>query len=159
MAMSQFSWGKIEAFQAEGKLLPVGGGYDEKGKLTRNAADIVKSWRALPIGFWKGSGLSILLDMLAAILSMGQATHQIGSQEDEIGLSQIFLAIDADRTGDQHVAEHIVNQIIATLDDITPITREGEVHYPGEKTLKRREDSVRNGVPIDPHYWRQVREM
>jgi hypothetical protein len=32
--------------------------------------------RALPIGFWKGSGLTIALDMIAAALASGNAGHR-----------------------------------------------------------------------------------
>ncbi|NOX65484.1 MAG: hypothetical protein GXO85_06715 [Chlorobi bacterium] len=32
----------------------------------------------MPIGFWKGSGLSIVLDIVAAILSGGKTTYELG---------------------------------------------------------------------------------
>ncbi len=76
-AMTQFSYGKMEAAQLEGKKLPFPGGFDGEGRLTDEPAAILESWRALPIGYWKGAGLSLLLDILATILSAGISTHQI----------------------------------------------------------------------------------
>lgn len=77
MAVSQFSYGTIAAYAARGEQLPVPGGYDAAGNLSTDPADIEASQRALPIGYWKGSGLSLVLDLLAAMLSGGLATHQI----------------------------------------------------------------------------------
>ena len=34
-------------------------------KLTTDAASIISSKRPLPIGFWKGSGLSLVLDIFS----------------------------------------------------------------------------------------------
>jgi hypothetical protein len=45
--------------------------------------------RALPIGFWKGSGLTIVLDMIAAALAGGQTTHEIQTQGAEYAVSQV----------------------------------------------------------------------
>lgn len=36
-------------------------------------AEIEKTSRVLPIGFWKGAGLSIALDLVATILSVGNS--------------------------------------------------------------------------------------
>ena len=95
MAMSQFSYGTIAAYSKRGQPLPVDGGFDVAGNLTKDAAAIEASQRALPVGYWKGSGLALVLDMLAAMLSGGNATYQIPMEPvRETGLSQIFLAID-----------------------------------------------------------------
>ena len=95
MALSQFSYGALAGYRARGEPLPVPGGFDSAGELTRDAAAIEQSKRPLPIGFWKGTALSIALDMIAAVLSGGRATHQIpASPGIETALSQVFIAID-----------------------------------------------------------------
>ncbi len=94
MATSQFSYGALNAYAKRGQPLPVDGGYDTAGVLTRDAAAIEASQRLLPIGYWKGSGLTIVLDMLGAMLSGGRATHQMSKEAPlETGQSQIFIAI------------------------------------------------------------------
>ena len=99
MATSQFSYGMLAAYSKRGQPLPVDGGFDSAGNLTKDAAAIEASQRALPIGYWKGSGLSLVLDMLAAMLSGGHATYQIPLDPlRETGLSQIFLAIDPEQS-------------------------------------------------------------
>ena len=68
-AVSRFSYGKIEDCRLRDVQLPVPGGYDTKGELTRDPAEIEKTGRVLPMGYWKGSGLSIVL-MVFIIINM-----------------------------------------------------------------------------------------
>src|SRR5579863_2767785 len=76
MAMSQFSYGALESYRKRGELLPVDGGFDAAGNLTRDPGAIEESWRPLPMGYWKGSGLAVVLDMMAAMMTLGKATYQ-----------------------------------------------------------------------------------
>jgi len=76
MAMSQFSYGALAGYRARGESLPLDGGFDSQGRLTRDPAAIELSARPLPIGYWKGSGLALMLDLMAGLLSGGLFTHQ-----------------------------------------------------------------------------------
>ena len=157
MAMSQFSYGTLAAYSKRGAPLPVDGGFDNAGNLTRDAAAIEASQRALPIGYWKGSGLSLVLDMLAAMLSGGLATHQLPRDPvRESGQSQIFLAIDPGSvTGPQELSR-IAEGVLDSLREATPTDPGKPVRYPGEEVLRLREENMRLGVPVDPEIWRQI---
>jgi 3-dehydro-L-gulonate 2-dehydrogenase len=154
MAISQFSYGSISAYAARGEQLPVPGGYDAAGNLTTDPAVLEISQRALPIGYWKGSGLSLVLDMLAAMLSAGHATHQISRDSlRESGLSQIFFAIDPSSFADRPELDRIANGILESLHAAIPIDPAWPVRYPGQQTLDLREENLRLGVPVDPQVW------
>ncbi len=157
MAMSQFSYGSLSAYSKRGQLLPVDGGFDMAGNLTKDAAAIEASQRALPIGYWKGSGLSLVLDMLAAMLSGGHATHEIPLDPlRESGISQIFLAVDPNSIANAQEINQIADGILQSLRDATPIDPARPIRYPGEQTLQLREENMRLGVPVDPEIWRQI---
>ena len=64
------------------------------------------------MGYWKGAGLSLLLDMLAAILSAGNAVKDITKQEAEYGLSQVFIAISVQALSNYTSIEATLNNII-----------------------------------------------
>jgi 3-dehydro-L-gulonate 2-dehydrogenase len=154
MAVSQFSYGTISAYAERGEQLPVPGGYDASGNLTNDAAAIEATQRALPIGYWKGSGLSLALDMLAAMLSGGLATHQLPRDPArESGLSQIFLAIDPSSFAARAELDRIANGILGSLREAIPIDPAKPVRYPGQQTLDLREENLRLGVPVDPKLW------
>jgi 3-dehydro-L-gulonate 2-dehydrogenase len=157
MAMSQFSYGSLSAYSKRGQLLPVDGGFDTAGNLTNDAAAIEESQRALPIGYWKGSGLSLVLDMLAAMLSGGLATHQIPLDPvRESGISQIFLAVDPGFIANAQEINQISEGILQSLRDATPVDPSKPIRYPGEQTLQLREENMRLGVPVDPEIWQQI---
>jgi 3-dehydro-L-gulonate 2-dehydrogenase len=157
-AMSQFSWGKLEGYAARGEALPVDGGYDAEGRLTRDAAAIVATRRALPIGFWKGSGLSILLDILAALLSGGDAVGDIGRRGVECGLSQVFLAIDLSKR-DGGAVRDTVEGILTSLHEAAPAEEGVAVRFPGERTAATRAENLLRGVPVDEELWRKLGEL
>jgi len=77
MSMSQFSYGKLQAYRLDHARLPVPGGYDEAGNLTDDPGAIEATRRGLPIGHWKGAALATILDMIAAVLSGGNATADL----------------------------------------------------------------------------------
>jgi len=160
MAMSQFSYGTLASYSKRGVPLPVDGGFDTAGNLTKDAAAIEASQRALPIGYWKGSGLSLVLDMLAAMLSGGLATHQLGRDSmREAGQSQIFLAIDPATVSSLHELNGIAEGALASLREATPADPSKPVRYPGEETLRLREENIQLGVPVDPEIWQQINSI
>ena len=160
MAMSQFSFGAIESYRTRGELLPVDGGYDEEGNLTRDPAAIEATQRALPVGYWKGSGLSIVLDMIAAMTSLGRATHQIPADSlREAGVSQVFVAMHPEAFGAGGAGSHIVDDVVASLHNCRPVKEGSTVRYPGEKTLQTRAENRRLGLPVDPALWAQILAM
>ena len=160
MAMSQFSYGTLSAYSARGAQLPVPGGYDQAGKLTTDPAAIEASKRALAIGYWKGSGLSLLLDMFAAMLSGGRATHEIPRDPTrESGVSQVFLAIDPTTFADRAELDGIAAAVLESLRAATPIDPGKPVRYPGEQTLHLRQENLRLGVPVTPAVWQQLQSL
>jgi 3-dehydro-L-gulonate 2-dehydrogenase len=156
MAMSQFSYGALAAYRARGEQLPVAGGFDAEGRLTRDPAAVEGSGRPLPVGFWKGSGLALLLDLAAALLSGGLATYQIPPDPlEETRLSQVFLAFDLGVIGGAAAASHIADDIVVSLH-----ADGGEgVRYPGERTLKIRRENMEQGIPVEPEVWERVRNF
>jgi 3-dehydro-L-gulonate 2-dehydrogenase len=157
MAMSQFSYGALASYARQGKPLPVPGGYDAAGHLTQDAAAIEATQRALPIGYWKGSGLSLVLDMIGAMLSGGLATYQLGSDPlREAGQSQIFLAIDPSNLATTTELTRIADGVLDHLHQATPIDPKHPIRYPGEQTLHVRQENLRLGVPVDPAIWEQI---
>jgi 3-dehydro-L-gulonate 2-dehydrogenase len=160
MAMSQFSYGALASYSKRGELLPVEGGFDTGGNVTRDAAAIEASQRPLPVGYWKGSGLSLVLDMLAAMLSGGKATYEIPNDAArESGISQVFLAIDPSDLASAAQLNEIADGILANLHAAPRADADKPIRYPGEHTLHLREENMRLGVPVDPAIWEQVKSQ
>ena len=159
MAMSQYSNGKLEVLKQQGKQLPLPGGYNARGELTIEPAEILESQRALPIGYWKGSGLALVLDTMAAVISGGQATHQIGKQKSEYAVSQVYIAINATGMMGQTVLNDTVEAIINDFHTAVPLDENEKVRYPGEGMLRTRQESLEKGVLVDKNQWKELQMM
>jgi 3-dehydro-L-gulonate 2-dehydrogenase len=159
MAVSQYSLGAIAGYVARGEQLPFDGGYDAAGNITRDPKAIEATQRGLPIGYWKGSGLSVLLDMTAAMLAAGRATHELADDPmKESGQSQVFLAFDVACFGDAAGMESIANGVVEALHGVKG--RDGRrPRYPGEQTLRLRAENMRLGVPVVEARWRELLEL
>ena len=154
-AMSQFSYGKLETTRLAGKKLPVIGGYDTNGELTDDPGEIEKSKRLIPMGYWKGSGMSILLDMIATILSDGNSVCEVGKLGgDEYALSQIFIAIDAERTTDRR--EALLDNIIEDVKNSIPVSEKSRPRVPNERSNRVREENLADGIPVDESVWQTI---
>jgi 3-dehydro-L-gulonate 2-dehydrogenase len=159
MAMSQFSYGALDRYQMSGSKLPVPGGYDENGNISTDPSTILKSRRTLPIGYWKGSGLSLLLDILAAILSGGLAVCQISKQGEETNLSQVFIALNLKSLGNFSAINDLIHEVITDLKQ-SKSTNEGmPVRYPGEAVVATRNKNLANGIPVNKKVWNQILEL
>ena len=158
-ALSQFSYGKLESTRLAGKQLPVAGGYDENGELTTDPAVIERTQRVLPIGYWKGSSLSILLDMIGTILTDGNSVAKTGTFDSEVGLTQIMIAIDPTKFQSVEITDSIINAICADVNGSTPVKEGDRVRCPGEGDWKRRQENMANGIPVVEEKWNQVLAM
>lgn len=155
-AVSQFSYGKLEDCRLKGIQLPVPGGYDTQGNLTTDPAEIEKTWRVLPMGYWKGSGISIALDLIATVLTNGNSVQKIGTFGDEVGLTQIMIAIDPGKFNSTELTDQIVNDIVADIKSSVPVQEGGEVYYPGELELKSIRENKELGIPVVEEKWNEV---
>lgn len=158
-AVSQFSYGKLEDCRLKGIELPVPGGYDSEGNLTTDPAKIEETQRVLPMGYWKGSGISIALDLIATVLSNGNSVYTIGTFDDEVGLTQIMIAIDPTKMNSVELTDQIVEDIVKDVKSSIPVVEGGEVYYPGELELKNMKDFKENGIPVIEEKWNQVLSM
>jgi len=150
IAMSQVSMGKLHLSRARGEQLDVPGGYDASGALTTDPGAVLDGGRVLPMGFHKGSGLALLLDILAVLLSGGNATHDLGAMEIEHDVSQVFVAFAPPAASALRVGE------ILTAFHHTAAVEGGRVLHPGQRSRESRERMEAEGCEVDEEVWRQV---
>jgi len=153
MAMSQYSLGHMELVALKNEMLPVNAGFDKNGTLTNDPTAILASRRLLPTGYWKGTGLALLLDILSTILAGGQSTFEISKEKAEHGLSQVFIAIDITKLNNQSFIATAVENIISDYHQSLPIDGSKKTTYPGERVLKTRQKNLSEGIPVQKKVW------
>lgn len=160
MSMSMFSYGALELNRLAGKTLPVDGGFDNDGQLTRDPATIEENRRILPMGYWKGSALSIVLDMIATLLSGGSSVAEVTEDNrEEYGVSQVFIAIEIERLIDGATRDAKLQRI---MDFITSAERDNPeiaIRLPGHKFPRIHAENMRDGIPVDDRIWARIQAL
>jgi 3-dehydro-L-gulonate 2-dehydrogenase len=159
MAMSQFSYGAMDLAKAKNEKLKVVGGYDKEGNLTDDPAAIIHSKRPLPVGYWKGAGLALLLDLLAAILSGGLGTNEISQLQKEHSVSQIFICIDITKLPNHSLLAKTVSGIINDYHASVAENNESRILFPGERVGQTRNENLKNGIPVLKSVWDEILKL
>jgi len=161
MAMSQYSYGKLQVTRLKNQKLPYAGGFDVNGVLTDDPGAIEESRRILPLGYWKGSGFAILLDVISALLSGGRTTAAIDKYDKGScgSCCQVFIAIDPLKINTQELIDKALNETVAQLKNSVPAKENGEIFYPGEQSLKTRNENMELGIPVDDGVWATVKKL
>lgn len=159
MAMSQFAFGKIHDYKLRGEKLPFPGGWDEENELSRDPEKILSNERGLPIGYWKGSALSMILDMLASLLSAGNSTRAIAAKEYETGISQVYLCIYPEIFKDGDLQDKLLGEIIDYTHDVAPMHPGDKTYYPGEQSFHTRARNLEEGIPVSDEVWHKIMNL
>lgn len=160
MSMSMFAYGALEVHRLAGKQLPIDGGFDDNGELTRDPAIIEKNRRILPMGYWKGSGLSIVLDMIATLLSDGVSVVEMTEdKKSEYDCSQVFIAIEIDKLISEESREKKLERIIQYIKTAAPAKEGDEIRLPGHEFPMRQAENRKNGITIDDSVWKTIQAL
>lgn len=159
VAMSMFSYGKLESYARQGRELPVDGGFNSQRQLTRNAQEVLDTHQCLPIGYWKGSGLSLMLDLVASALSGGRTSREVGELPTETELSQVFIAIDVKGMPDGEDFARRVRDTLSDLQSSAPMDEARPVYYPGQNMMRTRRENMEKGIPVEESVWEGVTRL
>lgn len=158
-AVSQYSYGKLGLYAEEKRDLPYPGGFDVNGELTVKPAEIEESGRMLPIGYWKGSGLSLMLDLFVSMLSDGRSTLEIeklGGGEREYGISQTFMCFNPAFFGNRERQARRIADTLAFIKSSALAEGFQAINYPGERSARSRRDNFAKGVEVGAALWESI---
>ena len=157
MAVSQYAFGKLEIMAQEGGMLDTPCGYDTDGNLTNDPQKIVESGLMTPMALWKGSALSIMIDLMVSMLSLGRTSLTIGTPADgEKGMSQMFVCMNPAAVIDMDKAEAQMEKTIAFLNALEPKDGVHGVHAPGENLERTRARNRERGIPVTEDTWQKI---
>ncbi|HEX2630204.1 MAG TPA: Ldh family oxidoreductase, partial [Chitinophagaceae bacterium] len=114
--------------------------------------------RPIPIGYWKGAGLTLLLDIFAAILSGGLATHEITAKGVEF-CSQVYIAIDISKLHNHLTIRQALDNIIQDYQASAPAEEKARISYPGERVLQTRLQNTTHGIPVLQQVWNEIMSL
>jgi LDH2 family malate/lactate/ureidoglycolate dehydrogenase len=154
MATTVVSYGTVKNYALQGKSL-------EPGWMVNTATgeDIIDAKRAaegllLPIGGYKGSGLAVMLGLIAGPLNRAAFGADVidfnADDASETNTGHFILALDIARflPLEDYTAE--VDRHVHELKQSKRLPSVDEIRMPGERRRVCRDDRSRNGVPVAP---------
>jgi len=159
MALTQFSMGQLFKHRSAGMPLPVDGGYDKDGNITRDPVEILESRHHIPVGFWKGSAFSMLIDLMVSTASSGNSTKDIMEKDQEVEVSQIFMAINFAAIGGKEHAEKVSEDAIKYVTDTELAEGFESVRFPGQSQIDTEAINLVEGIPLEQEIWDKLKSM
>jgi hydroxycarboxylate dehydrogenase B len=160
-ATSSMSMGEIQKREGRGEPIPEGAMLDGYGRPTNS----VKTFRGpprgalLPFGGYKGSGLNVIAEILAGVLTgngPGRAWWDKGGHAVNGVLLQA-IAVEEFLPLEEFLAG--VDDFVAHAKRVKPAPGSDGVMLPGERARKIEERQIRDGVELDEPTWNGLMEV
>jgi len=142
--------GKLMVALNKGEQVPAGWIVDKHGKPTTDPGDFYDGGALLTIGEHKGSGLSILTDLLAGAITTGRSSDPADTILRNNMLS-IFIAPHVYDGEGAVLAE--AQRLVDWVKSSPPLVPGQPVLGPGDVERRTREARLANGVPLDDKTW------
>ncbi len=156
LATSAIANGDVQIAAREGRMLPAGMGVDRAGQPTEDPKAILDGGALLPFGGYKGSALSMMVELLAAGLTGGNFSFEFdwsahpGAQTPWTG--QLLIVIDPDKGSGQSFAQRS-EELVRQMQGV------GQERMPGDRRYQQRAESLANGIEISVADWEQLQTL
>ena len=137
MATASMAMGEVQVAKREGHKVPLGTGLNKDGKETTDPAEIADGGVLLPFGGYKGSGIAMMVELLAGALVGDNFSYETAAKDNNDGGppsgGEFILAISPEKLSgndwDKHSSEFFDK--MKSMDG---------VRLPGERRHKNRLD-------------------
>jgi len=158
MATATIALGKIVQHKIRGLPLPEGAALDSKGLPT---TDPEKAATPLPMGGAKGSGMSLMFELMTSVLTFNPIVapfHAKAPGGRKHRQNAAMLAIDVSTFGDLDAFKSAVDAAVGAIKAMPPASENIEIMLPGERGARSFKQRSQEGIPIPPKTWEAVAE-
>ena len=163
IATSLASNGAIRTYALEGRPMPEGWVQNRGDGSPITEARHINDGTYLPMGDYKGSGLSIIIGLLAGPLNGAAFGRDIrdfaGPADGDLNVGQFIVALDVARFLPLDSFKAEVDRHIGELASSKRLPGVDEIRVPGQGRVARRRDREKNGVPLNATLLAQVDEV
>ncbi|WP_245612501.1 Ldh family oxidoreductase [Palaeococcus ferrophilus] len=156
MATSVVPIGKLEVYRRKGKPIPEGWAIDAEGNITTDVERVFNGGALLPLGGFgelfaghKGYGLSLMVDILAGILSGGTwSKHVKNTSEKRSDVGHFFMAINTEAFLPLDEFKERMSEMIREIKSSKKHPDFEKIWIHGEKGFLTQETRLKLGIPI-----------
>lgn len=145
MSTAAVALGKIMAARDAGKAIPLDWGVDKDGVQT---SDPAKVKAVLPLGGAKGSGLSLMIEVLASVLVGNPLISIALSGHSDPGGNGVVIALDPSAFGAADTFATMADELCTAIKGLPPAQGVTSVLLPGERGADEMTRRLQAGVPI-----------
>lgn len=159
MATATVALGKIRQHKASGTPLPEGVAATADSVPT---TDPEEATMPLPLGGPKGSGMSLVFELITSVLVGAPIVEEVHNETGEgrrHRQNALIIALDPGAFGDPG---EFKDHVDATLDALKglPVAEGSEgIFFPGERSSAVAAERLENGIPIKPKLWGSLSEV
>lgn len=154
MASTNVAMGKLQAMLRENKKIPFDWAITRDGRPTDDPAEAVLG-SLLPIAGYKGYGLAVIVDVLAALLAGGAVGPEIGrlDQPDSVkaeGIGHFLLLLKVDRFVPLAEFQARIDAYVSLLKNSRKAEGVKEIFLPGEIEMMKMAQRSKDGITVSP---------
>jgi L-2-hydroxycarboxylate dehydrogenase (NAD+) len=163
IATTVVSYGTVKAAKLQGKPMPEGWMVSAKdGKPVTDSAQSAEGL-LLPIGGHKGSGLALVLGLLAGVLNGAAFGREVvdfnADDESACNTGHFIIALDVSRFLPVAAFKSQIDRQLRDLKSSPVLPGFDSIRLPGEQRQARRADRAANGVPVFPEVIEQLGKL
>jgi LDH2 family malate/lactate/ureidoglycolate dehydrogenase len=163
IATTVVSYGTVKAYKLQGKPMPEG--WMIGAKDGKPITDSAKSGDGLlmPIGGHKGSGLALVLGLLAGVLNGAAFGREVvdfnADDESACNTGHFIIALDVSRFLPIAAFKAQIDRQLRELKSSKVLPGFDSIRLPGEQRRARRAERARDGVPVFPEVVEQLDKL
>jgi LDH2 family malate/lactate/ureidoglycolate dehydrogenase len=158
MALTMSGKGMMRWLMREGKPMPDNWALTPSGERTTDPAAAMDG-PVLPIGEYKGYGLSLFTDVLAGVMTGAMFGLSVFQDDRNHDVGHVMLAIDPTVFISQDDFDQRLEQLVAEVKSAPPIDPNRPVILPGEVEFKRMQQREQEGIPMSRETVEQLRAL
>ena len=151
MATTVAAYGKVKMAAEKGESIPEGWMIDKSGYPITDPKKSSEGF-LLPIGDYKGYGLSLVFGILAGTLNNAALGKDVINFNSDFitptNTGQLVIAISIDRFTEINIFKRNIDSIIRSMKGSATLPGIDEIRLPGEGSWKIRENRKKSGIPI-----------
>jgi LDH2 family malate/lactate/ureidoglycolate dehydrogenase len=163
IATSVVSNGAIRSYAAGGKPMPEGWVMSREDGSPITDGSRLSEGMFMPIASYKGSGLALVLGLLGGPLNraaFGRDVKDLTSdQVRETNTGHVVIALDVARFRPLDEFTEEIDRHLRDLASSKRLPGFDEIHIPGQGRAARRDDRIKNGVPLSETLLKQVDDV
>jgi LDH2 family malate/lactate/ureidoglycolate dehydrogenase len=158
MALTMSGRGMIAWALKEGRQVPDDLALTPDGRRSTNPAELIDGTQ-LPIGRFKGYGLSFMTDVLAGVLTGAKFGKTVFQDETHFDVGHTLIAINVEAFMPRDRFDERLEQLISEVKSAAPITPGDEILLPGEAEFRRMRDRQEKGIPVSVETVERIRSI